>query len=195
MYKMIQLALEKAHDIRKFEIELYWKRSAYFFVFFTVITAMFAYLFTSQYLGFLSPVVSAIGTLLSICLYYANIGSKYWQCNWESIIDKLEFYITGNLYKIYFFDSTSENRPSVSYINQFISRIILFLWIICFIVSTYIWIDINSILFYIYTCTYLIVSLYTWCICNKYVFEVISEENKNERFYRFRKPKHSKHSQ
>ncbi|PNK76643.1 hypothetical protein CEQ35_022730 [Yersinia enterocolitica] len=33
------LALEKAHEIRKFEIELYWKRTAYFW---TLIAAMFA---------------------------------------------------------------------------------------------------------------------------------------------------------
>lgn len=32
-HKMLQRSLEKAHDIRKFEIELYWKRATYFFAF------------------------------------------------------------------------------------------------------------------------------------------------------------------
>ena len=36
-HKMLHLALDKAHDIRKFEIELYWKRATYFFAFFKII--------------------------------------------------------------------------------------------------------------------------------------------------------------
>ncbi|RCU08872.1 hypothetical protein DVA78_18575, partial [Acinetobacter baumannii] len=35
-HKKITMALDKAHDIRKFEIDLYWKRATYFFAFFTV---------------------------------------------------------------------------------------------------------------------------------------------------------------
>ncbi|TDX13030.1 hypothetical protein EDF88_4311 [Buttiauxella sp. BIGb0552] len=101
-HMMLQLALDKAHDIRKFEIELYWKRATYFFAFFTVITAAFGFLFTSKDFNFYAPAAALIGSLFSVCFYFVNIGSKYWQCNWEYIIDKLEYYVTGNLYKVYF---------------------------------------------------------------------------------------------
>lgn len=33
-HKKLIAALDKAHDIRKFEIDLYWKRATYFFCFF-----------------------------------------------------------------------------------------------------------------------------------------------------------------
>ncbi|WP_411545809.1 hypothetical protein QM151_18680 [Klebsiella pneumoniae] len=54
-HKKITMALDKAHDIRKFEIDLYWKRATYFFAFFTVITGAFGYLYTYNELRFLSP--------------------------------------------------------------------------------------------------------------------------------------------
>ncbi|EHC1567852.1 hypothetical protein JT607_003061, partial [Escherichia coli] len=81
-HKKLIAALDKAHDIRKFEIDLYWKRATYFFAFFTVITAAYGYLFThTEYITY-TPFISIIGTVFSICFYYVNIGSKYWQENW-----------------------------------------------------------------------------------------------------------------
>ncbi|VEB94222.1 Uncharacterised protein [Citrobacter koseri] len=125
---MLQLSLEKAHDIRKFEIELYWKRATYFFAFFTVITAAFGYLFTSKEYFCFSPAAALVGSIISVCFIFVNIGSKYWLCNWEFIIDKLEVYVTGNLYKVYFYDNKYPLRPSVSDINNLISYVILIVW-------------------------------------------------------------------
>jgi hypothetical protein len=48
-------ALKYAHDIRKFEIELYWKRAAYFWTF---IGAAFAGYFVIQKDGELSNILS-----------------------------------------------------------------------------------------------------------------------------------------
>ncbi|EIU0379304.1 hypothetical protein L3Z72_004675, partial [Escherichia coli] len=81
-HKKITLALDKAHDIRKFEIDLYWKRATYFFAFFTVITAAFGYLFTHDNYTFLAPALAIIGSVFALCFCYVNIGSKYWQENW-----------------------------------------------------------------------------------------------------------------
>ncbi|MGU0160950.1 RipA family octameric membrane protein [Escherichia coli] len=65
--------------------------------------------------------MAIIGIVFSYCFYYVNIGSKYWQENWEFIIDKIEYYVTGNLYRFYFFKNDRTKRPSVSRINIFLS--------------------------------------------------------------------------
>lgn len=58
-------ALKYAHDIRKFEIELYWKRATYFWTF---IGAAFAGYFAIQKGGDTSNifVVSALGFVFSL---------------------------------------------------------------------------------------------------------------------------------
>lgn len=95
-------ALEHALDIRKFEIDLYWKRAAYFW---TLIAAAFAGFFAilgskelhdKEYLAY---IVGCIGLLFTWAWFLVNRGSKYWQENWENHVDMLEDAITGPLYK------------------------------------------------------------------------------------------------
>ena len=193
-HKMLHLALEKAHDIRKFEIELYWKRATYFFAFFTVITAAFGYLFTSDRYNSFAPGVCIIGIILSICFIYVNKGSKYWQCNWEYLIDKLEFYITGNLYKVYFYETLNDQRPSVSDINLLISYTICYIWHIAFFVSLYMYTHWQLYIFWIYLITYFIITIYIRCMCTKYIASVINQDydNVTTRNYKFRTPSYRK---
>jgi len=193
-YKMLELSLDKSHDIRKFEIELYWKRATYFFAFFTVITAAFGYLFTSDGYSLFAPGVSIIGIILSICFIYVNKGSKYWQCNWEFLIDKLEFYITGNLYKVYFYETMNDQRPSVSDINLLISYTICYIWHIAFFVSLYMYTHWQFYIFWIYLITYLIITIYIRCMCTKYISSVINQDydNTTTRNYKFRNPSYRK---
>ncbi|EPA3117339.1 RipA family octameric membrane protein [Yersinia enterocolitica] len=190
-HEMIKLSLEKAHDIRKFEIELYWKRAAYFFAFFTVITTAFGYLFTHEDKVLYAPGVAIIGILFSICFYFVNIGSKYWQCNWEYIIDKLEVYVTGNLHKVYFYRKSTDLRPSVSNINQIIAVIIVLLWHICFILSLCLVYKTNQEVTGWYILIYLLSSSIIVHKCAKFISDIIDKENKTEkvktRHFRFRK--------
>ncbi|EPQ3345976.1 hypothetical protein DN462_25835 [Citrobacter freundii] len=194
-HKMLHLALDKAHDIRKFEIELYWKRATYFFAFFTVITAAFGYLFTSEKYSLFAPGVSIIGIVLSICFIYVNKGSKYWQCNWEYLIDKLEVYITGNLYKVYFFKSTDDQRPSVSDINLLISYTICSIWHLMFFISLYMTTHWQLITFWFYLISYSISSIYILFSCRKYISSIITKEQKDlsVRNFRFRTPVYKKY--
>nr|WP_129951599.1 hypothetical protein [Rahnella sp. RFA10(1/100)] len=183
---MLQLALDKAHDIRKFEIDLYWKRATYFFAFFTVITAAFGFLFTSSDFNFYAPAAALIGSLFSVCFYFVNVGSKYWQCNWEYIIDKLEIYVTGNLYKVYFYDTKIPQRPSVSNINSLVSLIIIASWFLCFVASI-IQTHGNNILYIaLHLTAYALLNGLIIYFCSNSVKEKISKDDDSTRYFKFR---------
>lgn len=141
------LAFEKAHEIRKFEIDLYWKRTAYFW---TLIAALFAgyFLLASKassdplkHIDLYLTFISLTGYIFSFGWFLVNKGSKFWQENWEFHIDKLEDNITGPLYKTVLCRKDNENKNntpaddvfspgsfSVSKINQFIAVYTMILW-------------------------------------------------------------------
>ncbi len=110
--KKANAALEKALDIRKFEIGLYWQRAAYFWAliavafggYFAILSANNENLKEKDYLAY---IVSCIGLLFTWAWFLVNRGSKYWQENWENHVDLLEDPITGPLYK------TRLERPKI----------------------------------------------------------------------------------
>src|ERR1043166_9125702 len=131
-------ALDLALDIRKFEIELYWKRAGYFW---TLIAASFAGYFALQSSSNagakpLIPLVACIGFLVSLAWYLVNRGSKFWQENWERHVDLLESKVVGPLYKT---TISRQEFPllkfwggypySVSKVNQLISLFVTFVWL------------------------------------------------------------------
>jgi len=136
--EMRDTALQCALDIRKFEIELYWKRTAYFW---TLIAAAFAgyFLLESKESPTLQPYVfldSCIGLVLSVSWYLVNRGSKYWQENWERHVDVLEEESMGPLYKTTIHVSEfpwlnifSGYPYSVSKINQIVSVYVIAVWL------------------------------------------------------------------
>ena len=91
-------ALKQALDIRKFEIELYWKRATYFWAF---IAASFAGYFALQSKADAASIyiVACLGFLFSLAWYLVNRGSGAWQRNWEGHVDLLEDEVMGPLYK------------------------------------------------------------------------------------------------
>ncbi len=140
--EILKEALERALDIRKFEIELYWKRAAYFW---TLIAAAFAGYFvilSAQHLtdnNFLAFIVACIGFLFTFAWFQVNRGSKQWQENWENHVDMLEDKITGPLYKTTlgrpsgddFFERhvTGPGNISVSKTNQIVNLFTLCIWL------------------------------------------------------------------
>lgn len=142
-----QEALKQALDIRKFEIDLYWKRTTYFW---TIIAAIFAGYFVLQRSGSPSQVdefgptfiVSNLGFVFSLGWYFVNRGSKAWQRNWEAHVDLLEDEIMGPLYKTglnrysyKFFDLTEAYPFSVSKINQILSLYVAAIWLVLIVFS------------------------------------------------------------
>lgn len=137
-------ALKIAVDTRKFEIELYWKRATYFWAFIAVsFTANFA-VFSMDSLSefkFLTIVTSIIGLFFSIGWYFVNRGSKFWQENWEMHVSSLEDDLIGPLFKTVrppedkFSQLLKGYHFSVSKVNQFLSLIIVAVWIGLFVYS------------------------------------------------------------
>ena len=140
-------ALKQALDIRKFEIDLYWKRTTYFW---TIIAAVFAGFFLLKKSGppssgtDFSPtyIVSNLGFVFSLGWYFVNRGSKAWQRNWEAHVDLLEDEVMGPLYKtginryMYKFLDLTEAYPfSVSRINQILSLFVAATWLYLVIYS------------------------------------------------------------
>lgn len=95
-------ALKQALDIRKFEIELYWKRAAYFWTFIGATMAGFLAIQASsaQNKQDLAVILACLGIVFSFAWVCVNRGSKFWQENWEKHVDVLEDEVTGPLYKI-----------------------------------------------------------------------------------------------
>lgn len=114
----IKSALEKAHDIRKFEIDKYWQRTAYFWAFIVSVYVAYYHVFKEIYdkeHGSIPLVVlSALALFFSFSWYLSSKGSRKWQKSWEKHVDLLEDKITGPLYKTFL----KETSPSVNKINE-----------------------------------------------------------------------------
>lgn len=100
-----KIALEYALDIRKFEIELYWKKATYFWALIAVAFAGYFAVLGSNKINdkeYLSFIIGCVGFLFTWAWFTVNRGSKYWQENWESHVDMLEDCVTGPLFKTVF---------------------------------------------------------------------------------------------
>lgn len=141
-------ALKVALDNRKFEIELYWRRTKYFFDAFIALggfsvivsllglydkgegTLMYTFLIMLECVG----IVSAFAW---VC---ANKGSKYWQVNWEQYVDELGEEILGPLFQ-HPIDPRSNGlkRYSVSKVNLILSYYVLGVWIVMLGLTIKLW--------------------------------------------------------
>lgn len=153
--KLRRAALHRAMALREFEIELYWKRTTYFW---TLIAAVFAgyaavKLRTAPDDAELGAIVSIVGLVFSVAWLAVNRGSKRWQENWENHVDLLEDEFIGPLHKTILGRPTPPSpKPvlvwlraktlgrlraaatepanfSVARVNQMVSAFVVVLWI------------------------------------------------------------------
>ena len=143
-------ALEYALDIRKFEIDLYWKRASYFWVLIGAAFVGYTAVFTQNDIAHkneISLFLACLGLVFSCAWYSVNRGSKFWQENWENHVDMLEDEFMGKLYKTVlrthedkrFWKLSSASPISVSKTNLLVSLYVVFLWfaLLAYSVSEY----------------------------------------------------------
>jgi hypothetical protein len=133
-------AYKTALETRNFEIELYWKRSAYYwsligpaFAVYFVVTAV-----DGKFPLFYKIIIGLFGLVTSYAWHIASRGSKFWQKNWEKHINFLEDVQVGALFKtvrVSCADFGAKINPvkdypiSVSKINQLLSFAVVLLWV------------------------------------------------------------------
>lgn len=147
--KDIDEAIKIALETRKFEIDLYWKRATYFWAFLVSAFGIYFYIYTMDdtkisYLlnkDILLIFSSSVGLLLSLCFYFVNRGSKYWQENWETQLDILLAQRIGPVFTRVknptdrFWNLLRPYPFSVSKVNILLSILMIVIWIILFIFS------------------------------------------------------------
>jgi hypothetical protein len=130
-------------DIRKFEIELYWKRTSFFWTIIgSIIAGYFIVFAKSDNLINSNKILFSLanlGLVFSVGWYFVNRGSKFWQVNWEKHMDTIEDDIIGPLYKTTinkeyyrkkFFRLVSPFPFSVSKINQILNLVLICFWLL-----------------------------------------------------------------
>jgi hypothetical protein len=125
-------ALARAHELRKFEIENYWKRSSYFWGF--QLVAFGALALTAKDGRFEPPIVlivSVLGALAALTGVLSAKGSKFWQANWEAHVDFLEPWIEGNLHTTALMDE--KVSFSVSRVNERFLEVLFVGWLSAFV--------------------------------------------------------------
>lgn len=136
------LRLEKILDIRKFEIDLYWKRATYFWTFIAATLTGYGLTVTAKdpnqanILKFQFLII-CLGLVFSFAWFLVNKASKFWQENWEKHLDLNEDDVIGPLYKVTiskvtyssFFPPTNPYAASVSKINQILSFFVFLIWL------------------------------------------------------------------
>lgn len=159
----LKSALTNALEIRKFEIDMYWKRATYFWTFISLVYG--AYFYTLEKIAefhfqvalcplacvpeefFLGLIFFAmLGMLASLLWSWVSLGSKFWQDNWERQVDALEGMVHGPLYRTAFFSSrnwwnhcTDKSPLSVSKINLAITLIFFSVSVVLTSYSFYLW--------------------------------------------------------
>lgn len=130
-------------DIRKFEIELYWKRTAFFWTIIAAVIAGYFLVYARMPQGSERTVkvlysLACLGLIFSVGWYFVNRGSKFWQVNWEKHLDCLEDEVIGPLYKTTidpayyhgkFFSLLAPYPFSVSKINQVLNIVLIGFWV------------------------------------------------------------------
>lgn len=123
-------ALDRAHVIRMFEIELYWKRATYFWVLQAAVFAAFGLIWKevdASKWDLIPVALGCLGVLTALAGWLSSLGSKFWQANWEHHIDMLEDEFEGRLHKTAWVGPMGV-RWSVSGVNERLGSFFVVFW-------------------------------------------------------------------
>lgn len=130
-------AFEIAHDNRKFEIDMLWKRSLIYWGF--IAASFVGYATTVRLSVNLSIVFSGFGFLCSVAWSAGNRGSKYWQEYWENKVVLFQNRVTGDIFIDHFpvnnviLSQFASRRMSVSKLLMGISDYTIMVWLVILI--------------------------------------------------------------
>lgn len=130
-------ALQRAHEVRQFEIELYWKRANYFWLLQAAVFAAVGLTWRpeSTLPHYVPLALSCLGLLTAEAGWLGTQGSKFWQRNWEHHIDMLEGEFEGNLYKTVYITRKGGVRWSLSGVSENLAMCFMAFWA-CVLVAT-----------------------------------------------------------
>ena len=135
-------AFKIALDTRKFEIDLYWKRANYFWLF--IATIFIGYCSTVNYPSkYENILMTFLGYTFSVCWLCVNRGSKFWQENWEKHIENLSKNLGYPIFGLIACEKYSAMNPidkypySVSKVNQILNFTVILFWAILVILRMY----------------------------------------------------------
>lgn len=146
--RVLKRAFEQSLENRKFEITLYWERTKYFFNIFStlgslsVLISLLGMVLNDRFpLLFLALIiVECVGLVSAIAWVKVNLGSKYWQVNWETYVNKLGEDFIGPLFQ-YNIPAVGElKRYSVSKVNLRLSYYIVAVWALILVTTIGTWI-------------------------------------------------------
>jgi hypothetical protein len=145
-------ALDRAYELRTFEIEHYWKRATYFWGFQIAIFAAFGLLWRAAAIASVSAAaewnmitvaLSGLGVITAAANYLSARGSTFWQKNWEKHIDMLEDEFEGRLYKTVWLREGKASF-SVSRVNLGLSGFVFVFWVLVTFYVTYKFVELPS---------------------------------------------------
>ena len=129
-------ALARAHELRKFEIENYWKRATYFWAFQLAAFTLLGLLWRET----VGPpptlhenilmIPAGLGAITGLVGWMTSRGSKFWQENWECHVDMLETSLEGRLTQVVF--NRGGMKYSVSRVNEKLLFVVSAGWFLLF---------------------------------------------------------------
>lgn len=133
-------ALARAHQLRAFEIDNYWKRATYFWSFQAIAFALLGFVLndgkTLDQIEIIQ-IPAALGAISAWVGFLSARGSKFWQENWESHVDMLEPSSEGRLTQVIW--SNGVRSHSVSRLNQAFMALLTLGWIFTMIYASFSW--------------------------------------------------------
>ncbi len=132
-------ALDRAHEMRKFEIENYWKRATYFWSFQAIAFVVLGLVVSDGKLQGSMQILqlpAAIGAVSGLVGWLSAEGSKFWQENWESHVDMLEPEIEGRLTQTIWSDGRVSH--SVSRLNRAFMATLTGAWVVVMAIPAFV---------------------------------------------------------
>lgn len=128
---MMSRALDRAHELRQFEIDSYWKRSQYFWLFQASAITLTGLIYSRAEGQALLLLAAGVGAVTAQVGWLTARGSKFWQSNWEAHIDRLEPEVEGRLTQVVLYQKGSV-RSSLSRINERLFALLFTVWMTFF---------------------------------------------------------------